>query len=90
MYGQQNFLFLETKYGKFEGGAMYSAASRMRKDTEMIARATGGATGDWWRYANYPVYDTTGMGEADANELALAYRPTFLLTPIFNKITYNN
>jgi len=81
-YANQNFLFIETKYGRSEVGVMPSAGSKMRIDATSIARATGGIGGDWWRFVNFPNFDTSGMSTSVANELSAGYMPIFMLSPM--------
>ncbi len=80
-YANQNFIFLETQYGRNEIGVMPTAAAKMRVDATSIARGTGGVGGDWWRYVAFPTFNTSGMSASTANELSAGYMPIFMLRP---------
>ncbi|QED22875.1 porin family protein [Candidatus Deianiraea vastatrix] len=81
-YANQNFVFLETDYGRTELGVSPSASSRMRVDAVSIARATGGIGGDWWRFVGMPTFNTSGLTTAAANELSAGYMPMFIFAPM--------
>ena len=67
---EQNYVFLKLPHGKFELGSMFGSASKMRVDSYSLARGTGGVSGDWWRYINFPNSGMAGMS------------PTFIVQPM--------
>lgn len=81
-FANQNFLFVQTDNGKVQIGSVVSPAATMRMDATSVARATGGIGGDWWRFVNYPTFDTTGLSSSVSNELVSSYAPSFILQPM--------
>jgi hypothetical protein len=81
-FGNQNYIFLNTKYGRQEIGVSPTPAATMRIDASVIARASGGIGGQWFRFVNFPVFNTSGMSADQANELSAGYMPIFLLQPM--------
>lgn len=81
-YASQNFVFIESQYGKVQIGVAPAPGSTMRIDSGSIARGTGGIAGDWWRFIGMPTFNTAGMNASAANELVSGHQPIFILSPM--------
>lgn len=66
----KTYIFAETAYGRFEGGATTSPAYAMQVGAESLARATGGIAGDFHRYI-----------DLDGSSLSTAGGRTFFVLP---------
>ncbi|MEN9782355.1 MAG: hypothetical protein RL208_505 [Pseudomonadota bacterium] len=77
----EEYIYFDSKYMRFELGSTFSSASKMRVDPEKLASGTGGVYGDWWRYVSFPVFNTSGLSGADASVLN-AYSPSFIIYPV--------
>ena len=76
----QEYIYLKTKYLRFQMGAVNSSASHMRVDPQKIASGAGGVYGTWWRYVSLPVFNTTNISAQNANALNLM-SPVYILYP---------
>ncbi|RYE13325.1 MAG: porin, partial [Rickettsiales bacterium] len=50
---EKTYLYIESDMGRFEAGSNYSAAKTLKVDASTFARATGGISGDWYKYYNF-------------------------------------
>ena len=72
------YIYVETKFFRFELGAVNSSASRLRVDAQKLASGNGGVYGTWWNYVQWPVFNTSGMSAMDAMALN-AMTPAFIV-----------
>ena len=76
----QEYIYIDTKFFRFEIGSVKSSVAKMRVDPSSLASGAGGVYGTWWRNTKLPVFNTSGLSQMDANALN-AMSPVFILYP---------
>ena len=76
----QEYIYIDTKFFRFEIGSTKSSVAKMRVDPSSLASGAGGVYGTWWRNTKLPVFNTSGLSQIDANALN-AMSPVFILYP---------
>ena len=76
----KEYIYVDTKFFRFEFGSVESAGARMKVDAEKLASGNGGVFGTWWRYAILPVFNTSTMSGTDLMALN-AMSPVYILHP---------